>query len=78
MENYKLLTGTLNMATGFSLGLVTGLFLRDEYMFPTFYRIKNAVLEYYSTVREIPPKYLFDVIDVKIDDNKRKEMFKEF
>ena len=72
MENYRFLTGAFNMATGFSVGLVTGLCLRDEYMFPTFYRIKNAVLEYYSSIREIPPKYLFDIIDVKMDNKQKK------
>lgn len=47
----------------FMLGGISGLFFRDELVFPTNMRIKVAVLEYHAITRKSLDTDLLDIID---------------
>lgn len=51
------------IATSFVLGSVTGLFFRDEVNFPTYMRIKVAILEYNLLTRQRLNTDLLDIVD---------------
>ena len=61
------------MLASFLLGATTGFFYRDELYFPTYQRIKVAVLEYHLITRQKLDIDLLEIIDPKESLNLLKD-----
>lgn len=44
MEYLKVATSAMGLMTVFSTGVVTGLCLKEEYVFPTLHQLKHAAI----------------------------------
>ncbi len=77
MPLLSILRTAVSVSGSLVLGLGTGLLLRDELKFPTYLRIKHALLEYYSTTRGTPPPEVLDMIEIRLP-HEEASLAKEF
>ncbi len=69
--------GVLSAVFSLCLGLQTGFFIRDEFTFPTYMRIKVAVLEYHASTRQTVNPDLLDIIDPDYTSSKVRKRLQD-